>query len=247
MRWIRENQQPEALIRCLVLRRGANQPLDYDEVGVVEVDGVPVSISQGIREARLLDQGFLCAYTLRRIDKNSSHNEHLVPRSVSKAEGRVEETLDYRNIVACYPKREAKGGCPYGAPVRGNTPLALTPLEQSCEARLRFDRSSSRFEPTNPDDVEVRNLVENVLKLNHDALIQRRRQAINEAGVGLGSKPPITAADARRLAHSVLEFRRGKALMPFCTAVAQAALAHADLIERRSKMKRQFNRKRPAS
>jgi len=235
MRWIRDNRAPEALIRCLVVRRAAGQPLDYDETGAVEVDGASVSVRQAIREARLLDQGFLCAYTLKRIDADTCHNEHLEPRSVSKAEGRVEETLDYRNIVACYPKRESRGGCPYGATARGTRPLAVSPLEPGCETRLRFDRVTGRFEPADPDDADAKELVDEVLRLNHPALVEERRNALKMAGVVPGSRRTLGAAEARRLAESAVEFQRRGRLMPFCVAVAQAARTHADLIERRSR------------
>lgn len=242
MRWIRENQQPEALIRCKADRHAAGQDLNYDEVGVVDVDGMSVAVPHAIRDARLIDQGFLCAYTLKRIDSGSCHNEHIVARSVSKANGRIEETLEYRNIVVCYPKHEAKGGCPYGAVVRGNQPLALSPLDQTCETRLRFDWATARLEPVNPDDHDLLEMVESVLKLNHDSLILQRRDAINAAGVGRGSRTPITAAEARRLAISFLEFTRGRKLAPFCVAIAQAALAHAEVIEKRSRRLRQTRR-----
>ena len=238
MRWIRDSQPPASLIRCLADRRAAGQPLDYDEVSVVEFNGEQIPVRQAIRQARIIDQGYLCAYTLKRIGEETCHNEHLVPRSVSKQEGRTEETLDYQNIVACYPKKEGPGGCPYGAAIRGVRRLALTPLDSACESRLRFDRTSARFVPTDPNDVEVRELLDEVLMLNHPALIGERREAIIKAGVDKNSKRHLTAAQARRLADSVSQFQRGEKLTPFCVALAHAALAHADLIERRSRRMR---------
>ena len=234
MRYIRDNTPPEALVRCLALRRGSGQALDYDEVGQVDVDGKMVSVKEEIRKDRISDQGAICAYTMMRIDPGTCHNEHVVPRTISKNEGRTEETLEYRNIVACYPKREAKGGCGFGAAKRGDLPLAMTPFDPACEERLRFDRVSGRVKPVNPDDDGLCKMIDDVLVLNHTTLIARRLAAFDMAGVGTESQKPLSASKARDLAKSVMEFRRGSKLSPYCVAIAQAALAHASLVEKRA-------------
>lgn len=241
MRFIRENNQPEALIRCLALRRQAGQALDYDEVGEVEVDGEMVSVKEAIREARIADQGKICAYTMMRIDENTSHNEHLVPRAVSKQNEREEETLSYSNIVACYPKKEGEGGCGFGASARGTKELAVTPLNCACEQRIRYDRASGRAEAANPCDTAITELVNKVLVLNHDTLIARRLEAFHNAGVGLKCPKPITESVARKLAAEILEHRRGNKLTPYCVAIAHAALSHADLIAKRRVNHRRSN------
>jgi uncharacterized protein (TIGR02646 family) len=237
MRYIRNNNPPEALIRCLALRREAGQALDYDEVGQVEVDGEMRSVSTEIRKSRIADQGGICAYTMMRIDEHTCHNEHLVPRSVSRENGVVEQTLDYHNIVACYPKKEASGGCGFGAAVRGTKELAATPLDPACEQRIRFDRGNGRAEPTIPGDSAISGLLNEVLRLNHPILLGRRLEAIERAGVGVRSNEPLSEARARSLARTILEHRRGRNLAPFCVAVAHAAVAHAKLIEKRRRQK----------
>ncbi len=231
MRYIRENKQPEALIRCLKLQRDHGQVPDYENAGQVEVNGNMVSVKAEIRKARIAEQGGLCAYTMMRIDETSCHNEHLVPQSVSRQKGKVEETLDYRNIVACYPKTEHAGGFEFGAAARGTKHLEITPLHATCETRIRFDRSTGRAEPAADGDEAVRELIEDVLILNHPALIDRRLDAYNRAGVGIKAASPLSAAQARKLAKIILDHRRGKNLSPYCVAVAQAAIAHAHLIE----------------
>ncbi len=233
MRFIRVNNPPEALIRCLALRREAGQVLDYDEVGNVEVDGAMVSVKAAIRTARIADQGGICAYTMMRIAEDSCHNEHLVPRSVSRDNGQIEQSLDYRNIVACFPKREETGGCGFGAAARGTKNLAVTPLDPACEQRLRFDRSTGKAEAVDHGDPTITELIEDVLVLNHRALIGRRLQAFAKAGVSVNCRSPISEHQARSLATSILQHRRGRSLAPFCVAIAQAAISHADLIEKR--------------
>lgn len=237
MRHIGSHEPPEALIRACADRRAANQPLDYDEISQVVVDGREVTVKTAIRQKRLEDQGYLCAYTMMRIDMESCHNEHLIPRQTSKASLRVEETLDYANIVACYPNREVKGGCGFGATARGTQPLVLKPTDPSCEVRLQFERHSGMVKPSQPSDLALANQLESVLCLNHPYLVDHRKRAYAEAGVGVDSRNPLSAAQARRLARNVINYRRGQRLAPFCAAIAQAALAHAHLAERRSRLK----------
>lgn len=237
MRFIRNNTPPEALIRCLASRRDAGQALNYDEVGQIEVNDTVVSVTKEIRKAKITDQGGICAYTMMRIDENSCHNEHMIPRSVSRQNGQVEQTLDYRNIVACHPKREEPGGCGFGAVARGTKHLAVTPLDPACEQRIRFDRGTGRAEPTDPGDAEISALLNNVLILNHDTLVGRRLGAIEKAGVGVKSRKQLSERQARSLANSILQYRRGKNLTPFCIALAHAAVTHATVIEKRRRQR----------
>ena len=116
--------------------------------------------------------------------------------------------------------------------------MAVTPFNPACERRMTFDRKSGRVEPVDPNDSELRKMLEEVLVLNHASLVARRLDAFERAGVGLDSKDPLSVSKARELARSVMEFRRGKKLAPFCVAVAQAAEAHASLIEKRAQRRR---------
>lgn len=239
MRFIRENNPPQALIRCIALRRSTGQLLDYDDIGLVDVENKMLSVVSEIRKARILDQGGICAYTMMRIDEDSCHNEHLIPRSMSKTTGQLEQTLDYKNIVACYPKHEKNGSCGFGATARGTKDLALTPLDSNCEDRIRYDRTSGKALATNPQDTQVSKLLDEVLLLNHEALIARRLKAINEAGVGKNSSPSkqLSEKKARMLAKDIIEHKKGKNLAPYCIAIAHAAIAHADLI---AKIRRRY-------
>jgi uncharacterized protein (TIGR02646 family) len=221
MRWIRENEPPEALIRCLALRRQSGQSLNYDEV----------SVKKEIRKSRIADQGGICAYTMMRIDENSCHNEHLIPRAVSRESGNIEQTLDYKNIVACFPKEVGAGGIEYGAHARGTKNLVFTPLDQSCEERIHYKRATGKAEPTKDGDDAATELINDVLKLNHKTLIENRLNAFNQAGVGNRSSKPLTGKQARRLASLILTYKKGGDLTPYCVALSHAATQHAEWIE----------------
>lgn len=237
MRHLRENNPPLALIACIANRNKAGQAIDYDEAGQIEINGETVSVTAEVRKARIRDQGGICAYTMMRIDENNCHNEHLIPRAVSKASGNIAQTLEYRNIVACYPKSESDGPCDFGAIARGVKELAVTPLDTTCESRIRFDRKSGDAVPSNPSDVEIQRLIDEVLVLNHATLKSRRLGAIENADVGIKSRNPLSAGKAKLLAVDILERKNGKNLAPYCVAIAHAAIAHATLIEKRKKLK----------
>jgi uncharacterized protein (TIGR02646 family) len=225
MRFIAANRPPQELIAWVASSRQAGVELNYDTLGKVEIDGESRDVKEAIKRQRLEDQGYLCAYTLVRIEEESAHVEHLKARSVSKEEGRLEETVDYGNMVACFPANggDTTYGC--GAPVRGSTALVVTPREQRCETALRY-RSTGRVEPAQENDDAIRKMLNDVLCLNTHWLLGRRQNAILDAGVAPRSPKPLTSTAASRLAEHIVEYRTGTKLTPFCVAIAHAAQDH---------------------
>lgn len=229
MRYIQNSEQPQALISWKAQRRAAGQALDFQELGRIVFDGKDVDVKQSIKEQRLSDQGYLCAYTLMRIELDSSHIEHIKPQTLSRSEERIEETVDYANMVLCYPKREDKGGVGFGAPHRGDKELAVTPLEERCETLIRFKLDGSVFS----EDPNVGNMIVEVLNLNHAALVDRRRESYNRKGLGLRSEKPISEREAIRLSEAALQRSSNDKLMPFCIGISHAAQEHIKLIQKR--------------
>lgn len=238
MRYIQKNEQPEALINWKAQRNAAGQSLDFQVLGRVEVDGNDVDVKQAIKEQRLRDQGHLCAYTLMRIGRDSSHVEHLKPQALSRSEGRIEETIDYANMVLCYPKREDKGGVGFGAPHRGDTKLAVTPREERCETLIEYKLDGS----VSSEDPDVTDMIDEVLNLNHPTLIDRRRDSYNRKGLGLRSEKPISEREAIRLSEAALQMDVNNKLTPFCVGISKVAEEHVKLIQKRRR-KRAMARK----
>jgi uncharacterized protein (TIGR02646 family) len=203
--------------------------IDYDTVGQVEVDGEKRDVKAAIKQQRLIDQGYICPYTLVRIDENSSHLEHITPRAVSRANGRSNETLDYGNLIACFPANggDKTYGC--GAPIRENKPLALSPRDSRCEFHVRY-RSSGQVEAANgiPDEEEM---INKTLCLNVSWLTDKRRTALDRAGVAIGSDP-ISIREARVLRDTILHYSPQRKLPPFCVAIAHAAQEHIERLEK---------------
>jgi len=241
MRYISANTAPEALVRWKAERNHVGQALDFKDLGRVSANGSEVDVKAEIKKQRLMDQGYLCAYTMVRISESSSHIEHVTPQAVSRARGAQEETVEYGNMIACYPMREEEGGIPFGAAYRGNRELAIHPLDSRCERLVKY-RRIGRVESS---DDSVSQTLDHTLNLNHPTLVDRRAETFNRAGVGLRSEQPLTEKAAQRLADAVFQPDDGGKLPPFCIAVAHAALEHAEMVrerKRRKAMARKNNR-----
>jgi uncharacterized protein (TIGR02646 family) len=96
-----------------------------------------------VHESLLREQGWLCAYTMKRITADCSHIEHIKPESVCRDECPGSD-LDYGNFLACFPRENAKGAPRYGEPCKGgwwkdNGKFFLSPLNRRCQMRFRFD------------------------------------------------------------------------------------------------------------
>ena len=99
MKYIRKGPRPLALRNWE--RSNARLPgVQYGSHGFPIAD---------VQRALVTEQGSICAYTMIRIGIDSSHVEHLKPQALSRSEGRLEETFDYQNIVACYPSAPKPG------------------------------------------------------------------------------------------------------------------------------------------
>jgi uncharacterized protein (TIGR02646 family) len=239
MKHVAPNQPPTELIRWIAQCRSASIEIDYDTVGQVEIDGEKRDVKAAIKRQRLVDQGYICPYTLVRIDEASCHIEHIKPRAVSKAEGRREETLDYGNLVACFPAKGSDKTYGCGAPLREDKLLALSPRDPRCEVVARY-QSTGRVEAAAGWEL-VAHTLDTLLGLNCIWLSERRKAALSGAGVSICSSNPLSAAAAKDLRETILRFRPGQKLAPFCVAIAHVAQEHIDRLEKLA-AKRRFSR-----
>lgn len=199
-----------------------------------------------IRDQRVRDQHYLCAYTQRRIRRVTwkgretwdAHVEHVITQKSSKARGALEETVDYDNMVACV---DCASSLPYGAAARGDTleALPVTPFHPNCADRFRY-LPDGRIEGV--DDAGRRTVI--ALKLDHPELTELRRAVAAARGVAIARPPssrssrrlpdiPVSPAEARRLAREVLLPDNTGRLPEFCEALAQLYNAHAERVEKR--------------
>ncbi len=203
------------------------------------------TVKDAIRDHRVVDQGYICAYTLQRIARITvngkevwnAHVEHVTSQESSRENGRLEETVDYANLVACV---DYHAKLPYGAAARGSQVLPINPLHENCAQRFRF-RLNGEVEGLTK---EAKSTVE-ILQLNHASLVGLRQARIGERGLGLSRpkdlkikklpKPALSVAAARRLAEGILSPDPHGRFTEFFMAIAHAAEEHAKLVEHQAR------------
>jgi uncharacterized protein (TIGR02646 family) len=143
-------------------------------------DSLPGSVKNDIKNSLLAEQGYICAYTGLRISDSRSHIEHLIPQRTCRAQGNLALTVDYSNVVACYPGNgNVNPG--FGAiekdgwPDVTEVPQFLKPTDPSSEKRITYTSTGNAMPA--PHDSAASCTVEK-LKLNHKSLVTRRKEAI---------------------------------------------------------------------
>ena len=59
---------------------------------------MPSELKCCVRRSLMKEQGFLCAYTMKRITESTCHIEHFHPQSAYP-----QEVTEYANLLACWP------------------------------------------------------------------------------------------------------------------------------------------------
>jgi len=178
---------------------------------------MPGPVKQCLKDRLLEEQGFLCAYTGLEIHDATSHVEHLKPQSRC----RRGEDVDYRNLVACFPKDGGDTSYGYGAPVKGSwwdAALFVSPLSVECGQRFSF--AWSGHVRAFPDGHQAATETIDRLGLDRPALCKLRRQAI-DSFFGFSSANPITETDARRLLQEIEKPNAEGRLRSFCFLLRQ--------------------------
>lgn len=197
-----------------------------------------------LKKALLIEQGWICAYTGRRLADESSHIEHLRPQKAWKEEHRVLDVA-YSNLVACWPapghKPEPEDGARYkdNWPEPGQEFLFVSPLNPGCDDRFVFGTKGKIS--TKPGDKAAEETVRR-LGLDGGVLTDLRRIAITSI---VGKDRSLSLADARTRLRDIetaeQQLKQGDEvkLDPYCFAVKQALQKHIRAVEgiRRSRRK----------
>lgn len=169
MRWIRKAPQPRQLTRWRSRFRRTTD-FNYDQLRRFP------DVINAVEQSLLKEQGWLCAYTGRRIDNERSHIEHVKAQHYCG----LGEDVDYRNMVACYPGVNL--GCTYGARAKADWPapdqrqMFVSPLTEGCDSRFHYSYSGKISEASSDDDAARETIAR--LNLNEGELKEMRRGAI---------------------------------------------------------------------
>jgi uncharacterized protein (TIGR02646 family) len=182
---------------------------------------------RNLHQALLREQGWLCAYTMRRIDESSSHVEHIKPESVCRSE-RIGLDLDYRNLVTCFPRDGMARNQRYGAQLKGewwqnDGAEFVSPLDKNCETRFRFDMDGNinavRNHPAAVNTIRV-------LGLKHKSLTEDRGRVIREFVYGANGENPLSPAQAQGAISRICNSNASGRFQEFCVAIRDALREH---------------------
>jgi uncharacterized protein (TIGR02646 family) len=221
--------QPAALRNWKLDNQDSPQNLTYQNLDSATKDQ--------IKHHLLIEQGYLCAYTMLRLESVSScHIEHIQAQTHAP-----QLSLEYTNMAACYP---ANGGnpCGYGAPFKAGNAVVLnrnfvSPHGPNVNERFTFN---TKGYVTAAEGDEAAEQTISLLALNDKSLQELRAQALQAHGIGLHRnklrtpRRTLSAAAARRFSQQILSPDANGYLEPFCVALSQAARQFAEQEEKRA-------------
>jgi uncharacterized protein (TIGR02646 family) len=194
--------------------------------------------------ALLAEQGGLCAYTMRRIDRDTSHVEHIKPQSRCRADLSGSD-LDYSNLVACFPREGMNKAYRYGAQNKeswweNDGAEFVSPLQPTCERRFRFGLDGKINAANNHASALM--TIE-VLALDHNTLTEDRRRVIEEFIYGPAGDDPLSPAQAQRLRQTVCNPRAGGLFYEFCIAIRDGVEEHLRSLRKSAERRKAIRRR----
>lgn len=201
---------------------------------------IPPDVKEKVINALLEDQGYLCCYTGIRISDKTTHIEHFKPQSISKQDEDDHDDVEYRNMLAAYPK----GDCPFGAKARGNwydLDSFIHPLDGACETKFQFDMEGG-IKPASKTDLPTKETIER-LQLAHSLLVDMRKQAIDE--LLFPEDEVLSEAKLRRIVENGYSIRDRKGRYPhFCFIIEQVAQQVLQKVERERKRRQAIHKQK---
>src|SRR3989440_5576830 len=211
MKHIQKAGAPRGYSQWCATVTGTNKA-DYREL--------PATEKQALLAALIIEQGALCAYTMRRIGADSAHIEHIKPESRCRADW-PESDLDYGNMVACFPRDGMKTAYRCGAQKKDNWwendgAEFVSPLHAACESRFRFDLDGKIAAVVNYSAALA---TIRILGLDHESLTEDRKRVIDEFIYGPQGADPLSPAHAQRALQTICGRDRHGFFYEFCIGI----------------------------
>lgn len=216
MRRIIKDPEPERLRHWKEENAAVPQNLTYGNMPTA-----PVKLQM------LAEQGYLCAYTMRRIQTiDDCHIEHIVPRNQPNQPPHLD--INYTNLLACVPGTPGYGmqvqPLPYGAQKKDRTHVNennfVSPLQEGVEDRFQY--APDGFVVSAPNDGAAKSTI-TILRLDHAQLTELRKAAIDERVLDRD----LSATDAEVLSQTIMTSDTTGRLPEFCLAISQVAAWYA--------------------
>ena len=223
MKRISKTRAPHSYLKWCKLVRGT-QDEDYRRLQNPE--------KADLHRKLLEEQGWLCAYTMKSINEENSHIEHIKPESLCRAD-LVGSDLDYNNMIACFPLIGMNRQFRYGAQKKADWWEKdgiefISPLNPACENYFHFDLKGNITPVINS---EAANTTISVLSLDHPSLTEEREMAINGFIYGSGDKPLSKPKTIQALQTICTKDREGR-FYGFCIVVRDALQHHLKILEK---------------
>lgn len=201
--------------------------------------GFPIA---AVLKELLVEQGYVCAYTLLRIGETTAHIEHLKPQTQCRSEDVARtaanlpvqrEDIAWSNMVACLPQPNIKVKPPYGATKKDDWWHAtdfLSPLDPSCEQRFVYS-SDGKIAPSTATDVAAAETISRI-GLGNEKLEELRKAAFLKAGIHKRSDRPIESL--RKVDQLIAKWSKKNQTTlqceEFCVPLVQVAKTYAQFL-----------------
>lgn len=225
MKKIVKQAQPTELQQWRASNANAPQNLKYG------CGGFP---KDAVLNALLIEQGFLCAYTLLKISADKSHIEHVKPQSRCECG----EDVAWNNMVACFPHPGAQHPG-YGAVQKDSwweETDFVSPLVENCESRFKYKNDGS-ITIAVATDCAAKTTIEK-LKLDCDRLKEARKKAIMKAGLHKKAQRPMTSISKVQGFVQNLSQQQSGCFMEFCTVLEHVAADYVQSLQKRAQRRR---------
>lgn len=197
-----------------------------------------------LHRALLAEQGFICAYTMKRVFATDSHIEHIKPETRCRADQRGSD-LDYENLVACFPRDGMERRYRYGAQQKddwwaGAGAMFISPLHPTCEKSFRFGLDGN-ISAANGNQHALTTI--QVLGLDHPSLSDDRKRVIDEFVYGPTGSDPLSAAQAQQALTGLFQRDATGCFHEFCVAIVHAVEDYREILVKNTR-RRRFARRR---
>lgn len=166
MRYIKKGKEPNSLT-------------EYKKQSNAYFDGYPQK--DDVREKLLEEQGYLCAYCMRRLsDVRDVKIEHVISQNVLADDEKAK--LEYSNMVGvCYGNEKPGRKKPMLTcdAHKGEELISVNPLDENSIRRIKYLSDGT----ITSDDADVKKSVEETLNLNYNGadayLVSNRKEVLN--------------------------------------------------------------------
>ena len=174
---------------------------------------IPKTIKQKLHKHLLEEQGCLCCYCERRIEKRNSHIEYFRPQSLYKDSIHAYENL----LLSCDGREEGQttGSQEHCGPKKGDwfkEQLMVSPLDEYCAGYFHYTGAGEILAANIPEKQLAAETTIEKCQLNHSRLVKHRKKALEPYIIELSLEEVSKLDDLKKCGAN------GK-YTPFCTAI----------------------------